>query len=71
MDVQSLAPLGGTVVVVLLFLQYMKSRDKQTKELADNGHQAVRELTAVVAEFKTEMQLTRQQLQNICRAGES
>ena len=65
--IPAITSFTGTVVIAGMLLKYMKSRDKITKELADNGHKAVTELTGVIAKFSTEMALNREVLTHICK----
>ena len=68
--IPALSSLGGTVVIAGMMLWYMKGRDVQTKELANNGHAAIRELTKVVSGLNTKIVLQSEKMENVCRAKE-
>ena len=65
--VTALSSLGGTVTIAGMMIWYMAQRDKNVRELADNGHAVVRELTLVISEFKTELVLQRETLKGVCK----
>ncbi len=65
--IPSLSSLGGTVVIAGMMLWYMRGRDVQSKQLTEDGHKALRELTKVVAEFSKEAALSREAMKHICK----
>ena len=51
MNISEIAQLGGTLATVVLFLWYLTSRDKISREAAREGHAAVESLSESIGKM--------------------
>ena len=52
MTMPDLSQLAAELAIVVAFIWYLRHRDQQTKDLATNGHDAVRQLAVSFSELK-------------------
>lgn len=67
-DFATLSNLAGEILVVVIFIWYLKHRDLQLRALVDDGHQAVHELSRSFHDLKqailVQNELLRQSIQS-------